>query len=107
VTEADYRKAGVSEEVGAFPGVFRMILDAGELTFVGPILDGEPNDDGEKGTYTVFRDQLEVNFAEDFTITAHWSLGGKTLTFTDIDCCGGNAGALAVIWASHPWVKID
>jgi TRAP-type C4-dicarboxylate transport system substrate-binding protein len=106
VTEADYRKAGVSEEVGAFPGVFRMILDAGEWTFIGPIRDGEPND-GEKGTYTVFRDQIEVDVAEDVTITARWSLDGKTLTFTDIDCCGGNAGALAVIWASHPWVKID
>jgi len=107
VTEADYRKAGVSEEVGAFPGVFRMILDAGEWRFIGPIRDGEPKDDGEKGTYTVFRDQLEVDIAEDVTITARWSLDGKTLTFTDIDCCGGNAGALAVIWASHPWVKID
>jgi TRAP-type C4-dicarboxylate transport system substrate-binding protein len=107
VTEADYRKAGVSEEVGAFPGVFRMILDAGEWRFIGPIRDGEPKDDGEKGTYTVFRDQLEVDIAEDVTITARWSLDGTTLTFADIDCCGGNAGALAVIWASHPWVKID
>jgi TRAP-type C4-dicarboxylate transport system substrate-binding protein len=107
VTEADYRKGGVSEEVGAFPGVFRMIFDAGEWTFIGPIRDGEPNDDGEQGSYTVFRDQIEVHIAEDYTITARWSLDGKTLTFTDIDCCGGNAGALAVIWASHPWVKID
>jgi TRAP-type C4-dicarboxylate transport system substrate-binding protein len=106
VTEADYRKAGVSEEVGAFPGVFRMIFDAGEWTFIGPIRDGEPND-GEQGSYTVFRDQIEVDIAEDYTITARWTLDGKTLTFTDIDCCGGNAGALAVIWASHPWVKID
>jgi hypothetical protein len=107
VTEADYRKAGVSEQVGAFPGVFRMIFDAGEWTFIGPIRDGEPIDEGEQGDYTVFRDQLEVDIAEDVTITARWSLDGKTLTFKDIDCCRGNAGALAVIWASHPWVKID
>jgi TRAP-type C4-dicarboxylate transport system substrate-binding protein len=106
VTEADYRKAGLSEEVGANPGVFRMIFDAGELTFIGPIRDGEPNDDGEYGSYTVFRDQLEVH-AADFTGTARWALNGKTLTFTDIDCCGGNPGVQAVIWASHPWVKID
>jgi TRAP-type C4-dicarboxylate transport system substrate-binding protein len=107
VTEADYRKAGVSEQVGANPGVFRMILEAGEWTFIGPIRDGESSDDGEKGTYTVFRDQLEVRVAEDVTITARWSRDGKALTFTDIDCCGGNAGALAAIWESHPWLKID
>jgi TRAP-type C4-dicarboxylate transport system substrate-binding protein len=108
VTEADYRKGGVSEEPGAFAGAFRMIFDAGDWTFIGPIRESEPAlEDGEEGSYTVFRDQIEVKIAEDVTITARWSLDGKTLTFTDIDCCGGNAGALAVIWASHPWVKID
>ena len=119
VTEADYRNAGASEEPGAFPGIFRMILDAGEWTFIGPIRDGKLHDedgtsapdldDGEKGTYTVFRDQIEVDIAEDYSITAQWSLNGKTLTFTDIECppCGGRPGALAVIWESHPWMKID
>jgi TRAP-type transport system periplasmic protein len=107
VTEADYRKGGVSEELGAFPGVFRMIFDAGEWTFIGPIRDGEPNDEGEQGSYTVFRDQIEVDISSDYKITARWSLEGKKLTFTDIDCCRGNPGALAVIWASHPWVKTD
>jgi TRAP-type C4-dicarboxylate transport system substrate-binding protein len=107
LTEADYRKAGVSEELGANPGVFRMIFDAGEWTFIGPIREGKPNDDGEQGSYTVFRDQIEVVINAEYKITARWSLDGETLTFTDIDCCGGNAGALAVIWASHPWVKID
>jgi TRAP-type C4-dicarboxylate transport system substrate-binding protein len=109
VTEDDYRKAGVSEEVGANPGVFRMIFDAGEWTFIGPIRDGEPKDTGEQGDYGVYRDQIEVHIAEDVTITARWSLDGKTLTFTDVDCppCGGKPGALGVIWESHPWVKID
>jgi TRAP-type C4-dicarboxylate transport system substrate-binding protein len=107
VTEADYQKAGVSEEIGAFPGVFRMIFDAGEWTFIGPIRDGEPSDDGEKGSYTVFRDEIVVENSVGEQIVARWSLNDGSLTFTDIDCCGGNAGALAVIWASHPWVNID
>jgi TRAP-type C4-dicarboxylate transport system substrate-binding protein len=107
VTGADYRKGGVSEEVGAFPGVFRMIFDAGEWTFIGPIRDGELKDEGEKGSYTVFRDQIEVEINPEHRITARWSLEVKKLTFTDIDCCRGNPGALAVIWASHPWVKVD
>jgi hypothetical protein len=101
MTKADWLKSGVSEEEAAVPGVYRMIFDAGKWTLLGP------NGDGEKGTYTVFRDQLEVDIAEDYTITARWSLDGKTLTFTDIDCCGGNAKGETVVWASHPWVKID
>jgi TRAP-type C4-dicarboxylate transport system substrate-binding protein len=102
LTKADWLKSGVSEEEGAKPGVFRMIIDAGELTLVGP--DGEV---GEQGSYTVFRDQIEAQFAPDYIITARWSFDGKALTFTDIDCCGGVAKLETVIWASHPWVKID
>jgi TRAP-type C4-dicarboxylate transport system substrate-binding protein len=101
MTKADWLKSGVSEEDAAIPGVYRMIFDAGEWTLVGP------TGDGEQGSYTVYRDQIEVDISEDFTITARWSLDGKTLTFTDIDCCGGNAKGETVVWASHPWVKTD
>ena len=54
----------------------------------------------------MFRDQIEAQDA-DYTITARWSFDGKTLAFTDIDCCGGDAAAETVTWASHPWVKTD
>jgi TRAP-type C4-dicarboxylate transport system substrate-binding protein len=101
MTMADWLKAGVSEEEAAVPGVYRMIFDAGEWTLLGP------NGDGEDGSYTVFRDQIETHIAEDYTITARWSFDGKTLTFTDIDCCGGDAKGETVVWASHPWVKTD
>ncbi|HET6712747.1 MAG TPA: TRAP transporter substrate-binding protein DctP [Actinomycetota bacterium] len=102
MTKADWLTSGVSEEDGAVPGVFRMIFDAGELTLVGP--DGEV---GGQGSYTVFRDQIEIQFASDYIITARWSLEGDTLTFADVDCCGGNAKLEAVTFASHPWVKTD
>jgi TRAP-type C4-dicarboxylate transport system substrate-binding protein len=101
MTKADWLKSGVSEEEGAVPGVFRMIFDAGEWTLLGP------NGEREEGSYTAFRDQIETYIASDYTITARWSLEGDTLTFTDIDCCGGNATLETVIWASHPWVKTD
>jgi TRAP-type C4-dicarboxylate transport system substrate-binding protein len=108
VTEADYRKAGVSDGVGAFPGGFKMIFDAGEWTFIGPIRDGEPpKDEGEKGSYTVFRDQIEVDISDDFRITARWSLQGEALTFTDVGTPRDEPNALTVIWTSHPWVKVD
>jgi TRAP-type transport system periplasmic protein len=102
MTKADWLKSGVSEEEAANPGVFRMIFDAGEMTLVGP--DGEV---GEQGSYTVFRDQIEVQLSPDYIITARWSFDGKALTFTDIDCCGGVAKIETVMLASHPWVKID
>jgi hypothetical protein len=79
-----------------------MIFDAGELTILTP--NGEP---GFEASYTVFRDQIEAQEAEDYTITARWSFDGKTLTFTDVDCCGGDAAPETVTWASHPWVKTD
>ena len=101
MTKADWLKSGVSEEEGAVPGVYRMIFDAGEWTLLGP------NGDGEEGRYTVFRDQIEIHIGSDYTITARWSLDGETLTFTDIDCCGGNAEGETVVLASHPWVKTD
>ena len=102
MTEADWLKSGISEEDRPGPGVYRLIFDAGELTLLEPA--GEV---GEQGSYTVFRDQIEVQFAPDFRITARWSFDGKKLTFTDIDVPGGDAGAETVVWASHPWVKTD
>jgi TRAP-type C4-dicarboxylate transport system substrate-binding protein len=101
MTKADWLKSGVSEEDAAIPGVYRMIFDAGEWTLVGP------TGDGEQGSYTVYRDQIEVDISSDYKITARWSLDGDTLTLTDIDCCGGNAAGESVVWASHPWVKTD
>jgi TRAP-type transport system periplasmic protein len=103
VTEADYRKGGVAEEVGAFPGVFRLIFENGlDVTMIGP--DGE----GEQRSYTVFRDQIEIPVAHDFMITARWSFDGKALTFTDVKIPGVDGpNAVTVIWSSHPWVKID
>jgi TRAP-type transport system periplasmic protein len=101
MTKADWLKSGVSEEEAAIPGVYRMTFDAGEWALVGP------TGDGEQGSYTVYRDQIEVDISSDYKITARWSLDGDTLTFTDIDCCGGNAAGETVVLASHPWVKTD
>jgi TRAP-type C4-dicarboxylate transport system substrate-binding protein len=103
LTKADWLKGGVSEEEASqLAGVYKMIFDAGELTLLSS--DGEP---GFEASYTVFRDQIDAQAAEDYTITARWSFDGKTLTFTDVDCCGGDAKYETVTWASHPWVKID
>jgi TRAP-type C4-dicarboxylate transport system substrate-binding protein len=102
LTEADWLRLGVPKEDAAFSGVYRMIFDAGEWTFVGP------TGDGEQGSYTVFRDQIEVDISSDFRITARLSVDGKALTFTDVRTpVVDGPNAVTVIWASHPWVKTD
>ena len=104
LTKADWVKGGVPEGSPAccLIGTIRMIFDAGELTGLEP--DGEV---GFEASYTVFRDQIEAQMDPDYIITARWSLKGDTLTFTDVDCCGGDDAPETVTWASHPWVKTD
>jgi TRAP-type C4-dicarboxylate transport system substrate-binding protein len=103
LTKGDWLKGGASEEEASqSAGVYRMIFAAGELTILSP--NGEP---GFVASYTVFRDQIEAQANAEYTINARWSLQGETLTFTDIDCCGGDSVPETVTWASHPWVKTD
>ena len=48
------------------------------------ILDGGVGGEvGFRGTYTVFRDSIEVTDGRD-TVTARWSLDGERLRFTDV-----------------------
>jgi TRAP-type transport system periplasmic protein len=102
MTEADWQAAGVPEEVAAVPGVYTMIFDAGEWELIGPT-----GGDGEEASYMVYRDEIVFENAVGEQVTAHWSLKDGSLTFTEIDCCGGNAKLMTVVWASHPWVKTD
>jgi hypothetical protein len=104
MTKADWLKSGVSEEDAANPGVFRMTFNAGEWSLLGPIGEVEA-EDAEEGSYTVYRDEIVIEIAADYKITARWSGKGDSLTFTDVDCCGGNAKIETVMMTSHPWVK--
>jgi TRAP-type C4-dicarboxylate transport system substrate-binding protein len=104
MTKADWLKSGVSEEDAANPGVFRMTFNAGEWSLLGPIGEVEA-EDAEEGSYTVYRDEIVIEIAADYKITARWSRKGDSLTFTDVDCCGGNAKIETVMMTSHPWVK--
>jgi TRAP-type C4-dicarboxylate transport system substrate-binding protein len=104
-TKADWLKGGVSEEQASqMAGVYTMIFADGELTILSP--NGEI---GFRASYTVFRDQIEAQETEDFTITARWSLDGNKLTFTDIPPPPNPNEPLfvTVTWAAHPWVKTD
>jgi TRAP-type C4-dicarboxylate transport system substrate-binding protein len=100
LTMADWRSEEVPEGA-AIPGVYRMIFDAGEWEIIGP------TGDGQQGSYTVYRDEIVVEMDADYQIVARWSLEDGSLTFTDVECCGGDDAAETVTFASHPWVKTD
>ena len=97
MTKPDWLAAGAPEDLlyEFAEGVFTMVLDSGALTVI------EPNGHRDfEGSYTVFRDQIEIRDAEG-TLTAQWSLDGESLTFTDLrGCC-------YVMIGSHPWVRTD
>lgn len=54
---------------------------------------------GFSGTYTLFRDDIEVTDGVD-SFTARWVYDGTTLTFTDVQPADS---PFDVVWASHPW----
>jgi TRAP-type C4-dicarboxylate transport system substrate-binding protein len=58
---------------------------------------------GFDGTYTVFRDDIEVTDGVD-SFTARWSFDGTALAFTDVD---PSDSPFEVVWASHPWLPVD
>lgn len=99
LTKADWLAAGISEEEASrwTAGVHTMIFDAGQLTILEP--NGEP---GFRASYTVFRDQITAGDSSD-KITAHWSLEGDTLRFTDLR---GGGFPFVVTWESHPWRRV-
>ena len=94
VTEEDWLKAAWDDPT---TGTFTMELDSGDVTTYEP----ETGEIGFRGTYTVFRDQIELTGPED-TVTARWSFDGRRLSFADI------VGPVpyVVVMGSHPWVRV-
>ena len=95
VTEEDWLKSGWDDPT---TGTFTMELDSGDVTTYQP----ETGEVAFRGTYTVFRDQIELTGPED-TVTAHWSFDGGRLSFADI------VGPVphVVVMGSHPWVRVE
>ena len=81
------------------PMEFSMVIDAETVT----ILDGASDEIGFKGTYTAFRDTLEVTDGRD-KVTAQWSFAGGQLRFTDVT---PENSPFEVVWESHPWKKVE
>ena len=106
VTEEDWGEQGLPAHT---VGVFTMVFESGELTILDPAEDRI----GFRASYSVFRDQIEVQGNPD---NGHrrWSFDGTNLSFTDVGSCeeasctpaAGGASPFTVVWGSNPWVRV-
>jgi len=90
----DWKRLGPGED-GI--GTVKFIVSADSITIIEP--HGAV---GFHGSYTVFRDRIEVSDNAD-TVTAKWSFDGKQLKFTDVTPTNS---PFEVVWEAHPWTLI-
>jgi len=80
-------------------------LDKGNFTLVS---DKDP--DRAEGTYSVYRDRIEVTDIAGVSFTARWSFEDGRLRFEDVSdpVRPGvpGSGYELVTWSSHPWTKV-
>jgi TRAP-type transport system periplasmic protein len=99
VTPRDSLRAGIAPDdpiVRAGVAHFRLELDQGNYT----VVNSKDPDPGE-GTYSVYRDRIELKMIDGSSLTARWSFEDGRLRFEDIS----NRYARAM-WSSHPWTKV-
>ena len=81
---------------------FRAVFTPGHLVLYES-LDGAPVDIGLEADYTVFRDRIELVLSDGAETSMRWSVDGGRLRFTDIE---GPGPGDAVVFGSHPWVRM-
>ncbi|MBA2767875.1 MAG: TRAP transporter substrate-binding protein DctP [Sporichthyaceae bacterium] len=98
LTKADWSSQGLNGPVGTFTQTYQD----------GIVTATEPDGDlAFRGTYTVFRDRVEIVTSED-TLVANWERKGDRLRFSDMSSGGCvDCGPYAVVFTSHPWVKVE
>ena len=96
ITAEDY--ASLPEFDPDEEGTTTMVVDGNMLTLFTP-----GGDVGFAGTYTVFRDQIEVTSPDD-TVSANWSFDGQQLVFTNVT---PDQSPFEVTWESHPWQLVE
>jgi TRAP-type C4-dicarboxylate transport system substrate-binding protein len=80
---------------------FELTLGDGQLEQFESV-NGDDPEPGWVGTYTVFRDQIEIQ--GDYSIDARWTFDGTNLVLSDVETPNC---ADAVIWTTHPWVLVE
>jgi TRAP-type C4-dicarboxylate transport system substrate-binding protein len=101
-TRADARRAGIAAGDPFYenlPTHHRLVLTSGAFVMYDTFPDGHTEAPGFSGRYSVYRDRIVFQGAQD-TIPLGWSFKGKTLRFDD-DGKGGYYGAAF----TPPWTK--
>ena len=108
ITPRDALRAGIARDDPLVKqGVTHVTLelDKGNFTLVS---DKDP--DGAEGTYSVYRDRIEVTDIAGVSFTARWSFEDGSLRFEDVSdpVRPGvpGSGYELVTWSSHPWTKV-
>lgn len=92
ITAQDYTDFGLEPDA---TGVFTMVFDRDQFSVLQPTT----NEAGFAGTYSVFRDRVEMTDGVD-TVSANWSLDGNRLVFTSVLPAGS---PFELLMAAHPW----
>jgi TRAP-type C4-dicarboxylate transport system substrate-binding protein len=106
VTRRDSVRAGIAPDdpiVRAGVAHFRLELDKGNYT----VVNTKDPDPGE-GTYSVYRDRIELTLIDGTVLTARWSFEDGRLRFEDVSEPGSARGTrnARAMWSSHPWTKV-
>jgi hypothetical protein len=106
VTPPDSLRAGIAPDDPIVRGGvahFRLELDKGNYT----VLNTKDPDPGE-GTYSVYRDRIELTMVDGTSLTARWSFEEGRLRFEDVSEPGSARGTrhARAMWSSHPWTKV-
>jgi TRAP-type C4-dicarboxylate transport system substrate-binding protein len=108
LTYDDYSGSGCTGFGDRSPGdvdEFQLTLRSGDLEqFIS--VNGGGLEPAFIGYYNVFRDTFE--FGDGPTpFTAHWSFDGRDLVLSDLTHPFDHDCVHAVVWTTHPWVRID
>jgi len=106
VTPRDSLRAGIAPDDPIVRGGvahFRLELDKGNYT----VVNTKDPDPGE-GTYSVYRDRIELKMIDGTLLTARWSFKDGRLRFEDVSEPGSARWTryARAMWSSHPWTKV-
>ena len=71
--------------------------------------NGGPLERGFIGTYSVFRDQMQIDESGGASFSVHWEFDGNRLVLSDLEFSHvvGEGCDHVVVWTTKPWVLLD
>ena len=106
VTPRDSLRAGIPpDDPIVRAGVAHFTLKLQEGNFV---VQNDKDPDPGKGTYSVYRDRIELTMIDGTVLTARWSFEDARLWFEDVSEPGSARWTryARAMWSSHPWTKV-